>query len=163
MTITKNNLPIPDLVIYQATNGAIELKNDKKNETVWASLDQITTVFGRDKSVVSRHIKNIYKDSELQKDWVVAFFATTANDGKTYQVEYFNLDMIIAVGYRVNSKRATQFRIWASNIIKEYITQGYTINKEHLQKNNIAYQHALDTIQALALWKNISSDNIWNW
>ena len=93
-----------NIIIYQTPSGAIELKGGFDKETIWASLDQIASVFGRDKSVISRHIKNIYTDGELDKKSVVAFFATTANDGKTYQVEYFNLDMIISVGYRVNSK-----------------------------------------------------------
>lgn len=102
------------IVIYQAKSGAIELRGDFGKETMWASLDQIADLFGRDKSVISRHIKNIFKDGELQRDSVVAFFATTAADGKTYNVEYFDFDMILSVGYRVNSKTATRFRQWAT-------------------------------------------------
>jgi len=105
--------------IYQAKDGAIELSVDAGKETIWANLDQISEVFGRDKSVISRHIKNIFKNAELRKDSVVAFFATTARDGKTYNVEYFNLDVILSVGYRVNSKQATNFRIWANKILKQ--------------------------------------------
>ncbi len=105
--------PIPKqtkAIIYQAKNGAIELRGDASHETIWATLDQVATVFGRDKSVVSRHLKNIFVEGELDRAAVVAKIATTATDGKTYQVEYYNLDAIISVGYRVNSKTATQFR-----------------------------------------------------
>jgi hypothetical protein len=104
------NLKAVDLLIYQWDNWEIILKNDIKNETIFASLDQIANIFGRDKSNIAKHIKNIYKTWELSQDQVVAFFATTALDWKTYKVEYFNLDMIISVWYRVNSLKATDFR-----------------------------------------------------
>lgn len=120
------------IIVYQTKTGAIELKGDLNNETIWASLDEISYVFERDKSVISRHIKNIFKDGELNRNSVVAFFATTASDGKTYNVEYFNLDVILSVGYRVNSKKATLFRKWATNILREYITKGYSINEKRL-------------------------------
>lgn len=145
-------------IIYQAANGAIQLKGDFDKETVWANLDQIASVFGRDKSVISRHIKNIFKEEELEKNSVVAFFATTATDGKTYQVEYFNLDVIISVGYRVNSKVATQFRKWATQTLKQHITEGYTINKKLLQKNYTLFQKALDDIRKISQNKLSSSD-----
>lgn len=148
----------PNTIIYQAANGAIQLKGDFDKETVWANLDQIASVFGRDKSVISRHIKNIFKEEELEKNSVVAFFATTATDGKTYQVEYFNLDVIISVGYRVNSKVATQFRKWATQTLKQHITEGYTINKKLLQKNYTLFQKALDDIQKISQNKLSSSD-----
>ena len=111
------------LAVYQAKDGAIELRDDINHYTIWASLDQIANIFGRDKSVISRHIRNIIASEELVRSSVVAFFATTANDGKTYNVEYFNLDMILSVGYRVNSKQATYFRKWATKILKQHITK----------------------------------------
>ena len=89
---------------------------------------KVEVLFERDKTLLSRHLKNIFKDEELERKTVVAFFATTADDGKTYQVEHFNLDAILSVGYRVNSKRGTQFRIWANNVLKEYLMKGYSIN-----------------------------------
>jgi prophage maintenance system killer protein len=149
---------LSNIVIYQAPNGAIELKGDFDKETVWANLDQIASVFGRDKSVISRHIKNIFKEEELEKKSVVAFFATTATDGKTYQVEYFNLDVIISVGYRVNSKVATEFRKWATKTLKQHITKGYTINKKLLQKNYTLFQQALCDIQKISQNKLSSQD-----
>jgi hypothetical protein len=106
----------------------IEVRIDVDKETFWLSLNQISSLFERDKSVISRHIKNIFKDRELDKDSVVAFFAITATDGKTYSVEHFNLDAILSIGYRVNSKRGTQFRIWANRVLKDYLMKGYAIN-----------------------------------
>lgn len=139
----------PHTIIYQAKNGAIELKGDLTQDTIWANLDQISSVFGRDKSVISRHIKNIYKDEELKKDSVVAFFATTAKDGKTYQVEYFNLDMILSIGYRVNSKTATKFRQWATQTLKQHITKGYSINKKVLAQNYDEFLKAIEMVKTL--------------
>lgn len=120
------------IIVYQAKTGAIELKGDFSNETIWASLDEISYVFERDKSVISRHIRNVFKEGELNRNSVVAFFATTARDGKTYNVEYFNLDVILSVGYRVNSKKATLFRKWATKTLKQHIINGYTINEKRL-------------------------------
>ena len=141
---------VNELAIYQASNGEIKLKEDVENETIWASLDEITNIFGRDKSVISRHIRNIFKDEELEEKAVVAFFATTASDGKTYKVKYFNLDLILSVGYRVNSKVATKFRKWATKTLKEHIVQGYTINNERLQKNYDAFLRAVEDIKLLS-------------
>jgi prophage maintenance system killer protein len=138
-----------EIIIYQGHNGEILLKGDVKHDTLWASLDQIADLFGRDKSVVSRHIKNIFKDEELQKNSVVAFFATTASDGKTYQVEYFNLDVILSVGYRVNSKIATKFRQWATKTLREHITKGYTLNKKVLAKNYDEFLQAVESVKKL--------------
>ncbi len=120
------------LEVYQAPNGAIEFKSDSENETIWASLEQIAKLFNRDKSGISRHIKNIFKSDELEKKAVVAIIATTANDGKIYQVEYYNLDIIISIGYRVDSKEATIFRKWATSILKKYLTAGYAIDSEKI-------------------------------
>src|SRR3989338_9302124 len=137
------------MVIYQAKSGAIELRGDFTRETIWASLDQIAFVFVRDKSVISRHIKNIFKDGELKRNSVVAFFATTAADGKVYNVEYFNLDVILSVGYRVNSKRATQFRQCATKTLREHITRGYTVNRKQIAKNYDAFMKSVADIQML--------------
>jgi len=138
-----------EIVIYQSFKGAIELRGDFNKETIWASLDQIAHVFGRDKSVISRHIKNIFRDGELHRNSVVAFFATTAADGKSYKVEYFNLDVILSVGYRVNSKQATQFRQWATKTLREHITKGYTINRKVVAKNYDIFMKAVSDIQLL--------------
>jgi prophage maintenance system killer protein len=143
---TKNN---NELVIYQTKSGALELRGDAEKETVWATLDQIAEVFGRDNSVISRHFKNIFDDGELDRNAVVAKNATTAADGKTYQVEYYNLDAIISVGYRVNSKVATQFRQWATKTLREHITKGYTINRKRVSQNYDAFMKAVADVQTL--------------
>ncbi|MBP7103491.1 MAG: virulence RhuM family protein [Bacteroidales bacterium] len=119
-----------EIILYQSDElqEHIEVRLDEEKETFWLSLNQLSNLFGRDKSVISRHLKNIFKNKELEKNSVVAFFATTASDGKTYNIEHFNLDAILSVGYKVNSKRGTQFRIWANSVLKEYLMKGYAIN-----------------------------------
>jgi len=123
-----------EIILYRAPDGSIALDVRLEQETVWLNLNQMAALFGRDKSVISRHLRNIYREGELDRDSVVAFFATTAADGKTYQVEYFNLDAIISVGYRVNSRRGTQFRIWATQVLREHLVKGYTANARRLQE-----------------------------
>ena len=143
-----------NIEIYQASSGQIEFKGDLTHETIWASLDQIAKLFNRDKSGISRHIKNIFKSGELDKDSVVAIFATTASDGKTYQVEYYNLDMILSIGYRVDSKEATVFRKWATSILKKYLLDGYAINEKKLSTTKTLLNNLKQTIELLST-KNI--------
>lgn len=116
MTMDNNS----KMIIYTTEDGLVKIETTFNDETVWLSLDQMSSLFQRDKSTISRHIKNIFDEGELIKESVVANFATTASDGKTYHVDYYNLDVIISVGYRVKSKRGVQFRIWVANLIKEY-------------------------------------------
>ena len=137
------------IVIYKNNDGNIECSVNLRDNTLWLSLDQIATVFQKNKSTISRHIKNIFEMEELDKDSVVAFFATTANDGKTYNVAYYNLDMIISVGYRVNSKIATNFRKWATNVLKNYLTQGYAINEKLLSDKQEKIQTLQTTVSLL--------------
>ena len=117
-----------EIIIYQPEKLATRIDVRVEQETVWLNLKQITKLFDRDKSVISRHISNIFKEGELEKNLVVAKYATTATDGKTYQIEYYNLDVIISVGYRVKSKQGTQFRVWANKILKDYLLKGYSLN-----------------------------------
>ena len=124
-----------EVVIYQTEDGLSKLEVNLQNETVWLSLDQMAELFQRDKSTISRHIKNVFSEGELKRESVVANFATTASDGKTYNVEYFDLDVIISVGYRVKSQRGTQFRIWANSVLKEYIIKGFAMDDERLKGN----------------------------
>lgn len=119
-----------NIVIYQTKDGKTSIDVKLENETVWLTLSQITELFDRDKSVISRHISNVFREGELDRSSVVAKNATTASDGKIYQVEYFNLDVIISVGYRVKSQRGTQFRIWANKVLKDYLIKGYAINQQ---------------------------------
>lgn len=122
-----------EMILYTAADGGIQIKVTLEDETVWLTLDQMAQLFGRDKSTVSRHIKNIFEEEELQRDSVVAKFATTASDGKTYQVEHYNLDVIISVGYRVKSVQGTHFRQWAAARLKEYLIKGFTMDDERLK------------------------------
>ncbi len=124
------------IIIYQTDDGQTAIDVRLENETVWLSLDLMSNLFQRDKSTVSRHIKNIFSEGELAREAVVAKFATTAADGKTYNVDYFNLDVIISVGYRVKSQRGTQFRIWANRVLKDYLVKGYAVN-ERIHKEQI--------------------------
>lgn len=116
-----------EVVIYQSTDGIAKIDVLLQGETVWLTADQMAGLFQRDKSVISRHIKNVFETGELSEKSVVAFFATTAADGKVYNVAYYNLDMIISVGYRVNSIQGVQFRQWATKRIHEYIVKGWFV------------------------------------
>ena len=124
-----------EIIIYTTPEGKETFEVNLKKDTVWLNLNQISKLFKRDKSVISRHIKNIFDTEELNRKSVVAKFATTATDGKVYQVDYYNLDTIISVGYRVNSKRGTQFRIWATNVLKDHLIKGYTINEKRIRED----------------------------
>ena len=123
-----------NLIMYTTEDGVTKIQATFDNDTVWLSIDQMAELFQRDKSTISRHIKNIFEEGEYKSDSVVANFATTAKDGKTYQVEYYNLDVIISVGYRVKSLRGTQFRIWAMQILKEYMQKGFALDDNRLKE-----------------------------
>ena len=123
-----------NLIMYTTEDGVTKIQATFDNDTVWLSIDQMAELFQRDKSTISRHIKNIFEEGEYISDSVVANFATTAKDGKTYQVDYYNLDVIISVGYRVKSLRGTQFRIWAMQILKEYMQKGFALDDNRLKE-----------------------------
>lgn len=127
-------MPNSNILMYTTEDGLTKIEATFENDTVWLSIDQMAELFQRDKSTISRHIKNIFEEGELNKNAVVANFATTASDGKTYQVDYYNLDVIISVGYRVKSLRGTQFRIWAISILKEYMKKGFAIDDDRLKR-----------------------------
>jgi hypothetical protein len=141
-----------EIILYQSDN-AVQLEVLLENETVWLTLNQMSDLFERDKSVISRHISNIFKEEELNKNSVVAKNATTASDGKIYLVEYYNLDVIISVGYRVKSRRGTQFRIWANNVLKDYLLKGYAVNRriENLERRVSATEDKIDFFVKTAL------------
>lgn len=123
-----------EILLYQTEDGNTQLEVAFSGETCWLSLNQLADLFQRDKSVISRHIKNIFDEGELVREAVVANFATTATDGKTYQVDHYNLDVIISVGYRVRSHRGTQFRIWATERLREFIVKGFVMDDERLKR-----------------------------
>lgn len=111
--------------IFQSSDGVISLEVALEQETVWLSQAQMCELFGRERSVVTKHIRNVFREGELDKNSVCAKYAHTAPDGKTYQIEYYNLDVIISVGYRVKSLRGVQFRRWATSVLKQHLVQGY--------------------------------------
>lgn len=121
-------------LLYQTPDGESQIEVKLQDDTVWLSLDQMAELFQRNKSTISRHIKNILEDGELEANSVIANFATTATDGKKYSVAFYNLDMIISVGYRVHSYRGVQFRIWATKVLKEYIVKGFAMNDDLLKR-----------------------------
>ncbi|SBW02523.1 RhuM family protein [uncultured Dysgonomonas sp.] len=160
-----------EVIIYQTPDGNTLLDVQLEDETVWLSLNQISTLFERDKSVISRHIRNIYREQELEEKATVAKNATVQNENDREvlrQIEYYNLDVIISVGYRVKSQRGTQFRIWANNILKEYLIKGYAINQnakneqlENLKKtvkllSNVIASKALSADEATGLLRVIT-------
>ena len=127
-----------EVVIYQTEDGMSKLEVNLQEETVWLTIEQMAELFQRDKSTISRHINKIFKEGELVREATVAFFATVQNEGSRQverNLEYFNLDVIISVGYRVKSQRGTQFRIWANSVLKEYIIKGFAMDDERLKGN----------------------------
>ena len=150
--------------IYQAKNGEIRLNVDVEKETIWLNLNQIAVLFWRNKSTISKHIKNIFKSWELSQKQTVAKIATVQNEWwKTVkrEIEYYNLDMIISIWYRVDSKQATRFRIWATKVLKDYIVKGYSLNEKRLiEKKYDDFKKAIENLESLVKWKNIKADEI---
>lgn len=154
-------------LIYQAKNGEIELKLDKKNETILANLNQIADLFGVGKAAISKHLKNIFNEGELEEKVVVSILETTTSHGaiagktQIHKVNFYNLDAIISIGYRVNSKQATNFRIWATKTLKKYLTEGFVINKKTISQNHQKFLQAIEDIKILAKdSKNLKSADI---
>ncbi len=119
-----------EIILFE--NQGVKLEVNLKDETVWLTQKQMAELFGKDRRTITRHIQNIYKDGELNENAVCSFFEHTAEDGKKYSVKYYNLDMIISVGYKVNSKQGVKFRQWANKILKDYMLKGYAINQKRL-------------------------------
>lgn len=137
----KNNI-----VIYEDKSGNVELRADIEKDTIWATQAQVSDLFECERSVITKHLRNVFKEKELQENSVCAIFAHTAADGKQYKVKSYNLDAIIAVGYRINSKKATQFRIWATGVLREYLKQGYALNQYKLDKSPEAIEGLDETL-----------------
>lgn len=138
-----------EIIIYQTEDGLTKIETTFDGDTVWLSIDQMAELFQRDRSVIGKHVRNVFKEGELERNSVWAKFAYTASDGKDYQVDYYNLDVIISVGYRVKSLRGTQFRIWASGILKEYMKKGFAMNDEILKNRGggIYFDELLERIR----------------
>ncbi len=135
-----------EIIIYEGENGKSSLEVHLQEDTVWLTQKQISSLFETERSVITKHINNVFRAEELDRKAVCAKFAHTASDGKTYQTNYYNLDVIIAVGYRVNAKRGTQFRIWATSVLKDHLIKGYTVNERRLAEKGLSEME-----QAIAL------------
>lgn len=144
------------IIIYEGAEARVEVRLER--ETVWLSLQQLAELFGRDKSVISRHLKNIFATGELEREAVVAKNATTAADGKTYLVDYYNLDAIISIGYRVNSVRATRFRQWATRVLREHLTRGFTLNRQRFERNAAELEAALQLVRKAAAGEALTAE-----
>ncbi len=141
-----------DMLLYKTNDGKVTIQVKLKNDTVWLTLNQLAQLFGRDKSVISRHLKKIYETQELKKELTVAKNATVQKEGNRYierEIEYYNLDAIISVGYRVNSKQGTQFRIWATERLKDYLIKGYAINENRLKQKQMEVEYLKTGIRIL--------------
>ena len=137
-------------LIYQTENGAIELRGDQSNETLWATQKQLAELFSVDVRTINEHIKTIFKTKELAEDSAIRKFRITATDGKSYNTNHYSLDMMISVGYRVNSAKATKFRRWATETLKQHITKGYTLNRSRIEQNYHAFSQAIKDLKTLA-------------
>ena len=141
--------PLGDsLLLYQSEDGQVKLDVRFEGETAWLSQSQMTVLFSRDKSTISRHLKSIFEEGELVRQSVVANYATTADDGKTYQVDFYNLDVVLAVGYRVKSEQGTRFRQWATQRLREYIIKGFTLDDERL-KSGSSYNYFKELLERI--------------
>jgi len=156
-----------ELVLYRSKDGTIQLDAQLEQKTIWLSLNQLADLFGRDKSVISRHLRKVYKEGELDRKATVAKNATVQNEAGrevVRNIQYYNLDAIISVGYRVNSKRGTEFRIWATNVLQQHIVQGYTLNEKRLKElkqtlklaSDISKRKALSGDEASTLLQTVS-------
>ena len=139
------------IVIYKAPAGSVSVEVKLQGETVWLTQKQISALFEIERSVITKHLKNIFKTKELEEKSVSAKFAHTAEDGKTYSTQFYNLDAILSVGYRVNSKRGTQFRIWATRVLREHLIRGYSINERRLKELNQAIRLIADVAERRTL------------
>jgi prophage maintenance system killer protein len=144
------------IAIYQSDSGTVDVRLE--SDTVWLSQEQMTQLFGRERSVITKHIRNVFKEGELEADSVCANFAHTANDGKSYQVLHYNLDVIISVGYRVKSPQGVQFRQWATRLLRQHLTQGYTLNRQRLEANAAELEAALELVRKAAQTPELSAE-----
>lgn len=148
-----------EIIIYKAKDGRVELNVNLVEETVWLTQKQLSDLFDRNVKTISEHINNIFKEEELVEDSVIRKFQITADDGKTYHTKHYNLDAIISVGYRVKSKRGTEFRQWATSILKEHLIKGYTIYEKRLAERGITeLQKSIDLLQKTLTRNDLVND-----
>lgn len=147
--------------LFISPDGELELNVPFDQDTVWLAQDQLCELFGRERSVITKHINNVFKEGELVRDAVCAKFARTAADGKTYQTQHYNLDVIISVGYRVKSSRGVQFRQWATRMLKQHLIEGYTLNQRRLKERGIEFEQVMALLaDTLANQQLVSADGV---
>ena len=149
--------PRGEIVIYKPKKGSAQLRVNLQNETVWLRQKQIASLFGVQRPAITKHLANIFESGELKEDSVCSILEHTASDGKRYKTKYYNLDAIISVGYRVNSRRATDFRIWATNVLREYVKKGYVLNRKRLEERREIKINELEN--AIGLLKRVAGKN----
>ncbi|MGB5147790.1 MAG: RhuM family protein [Porticoccaceae bacterium] len=150
--------PGGEVIVYEAPDGEVRVDVRLDRETVWLTQAQMAELFGRERSVVTKHVGNAFREGELDPAAVCAKFAHTAADGKTYQVDHYNLDVVISVGYRVKSLRGTQFRIWATRTLREHLVRGYTINQQRFEQNAREFEAALALVRKAAAGEALTTD-----
>jgi hypothetical protein len=163
--LPKNNLkPQGEIIIFKTKDGTPDLSVKMEKETIWLTQQQVAQIFDVQKAAISKHVRNIFNSGELEKSSTVSILETVQKEGKrgvSRKIEYYNLDLILSIGYRVNSKRATQFRIWATNILKSHIIEGYTINEKRLKENKELklneLQKAIDFLQRVMNHRQLKS------
>jgi hypothetical protein len=138
-----------DTIIYQSKSGALALKTDKQHETIWLTQNQMASLFDVQKAAISKHLKNIFDSDELKEKATVSILETVAKNNKVYKIKYFNLDAVLSVGYRINSKKATHFRQWATKTLREHIQKGYTINRDRIKSNYEDFLKAVSDVKSL--------------
>lgn len=136
--------------IFESSDGSVQMEVKLQQDSVWLRQEQMSELFGRERSVITKHLRNIFREGELESNSVCATFAHTAEDGKTYQVSHYNLDVIISVGYRVKSVQGTRFRQWATNVLRQHLVQGYTLNRTRFEQNAAELEQALSLIRKTA-------------
>jgi len=147
-------------IVYQSKSGALELKTDKEFETIWLTQDQMAKLFDVQKAAISKHLKNIFDSEELYEKSTVSILETVAKNNKTYKIKHLNLDAVLSVGYRINSKKATHFRQWATKMLKEHIQQGYTINHHRIKANYDDFLKAVADVKSIAAGAVVDNDSV---
>lgn len=151
------NQNLGEIAIFNGEDGAVRVQVDTVNETIWLNQKGIAELFGVSISAINQHIKNIFKECELVEEAVIKTFLITASDGKSYNVRFYNLDMIIAIGYRVNSKRATAFRIWATGVLRDYMVKGFALDDDRFKRGGVDahFRELLDRIREIRLSERV--------
>jgi len=152
------DIPRGEVLVYEAPDGAARVDVRLERDTVWLRQDQMSQLFGRERSVITKHVRNVFREGELDVEAVCAKFAHTADDGKTYQVDHFNLDVIISVGYRVKSAQGTRFRQWATRTLRDHLVQGYTLNRQRFERNARELEASLALVRKAAAGEALSTD-----